>query len=92
MYYIATTIRIGLSGEFNSNTPLELTLGGGVGRKSGVFVGFELPFTWQFRLLAEHDIRRVTAGVEYRPFTGAGVRLMVRDEGPLVGFRYSMRF
>jgi len=92
MYYIALTYRLGLDGEFNSKTPLEMTFGGGFGRRNGMFVGLMLPFTWSFRLLAENDLRRVTTGFEYRPIHGLGLRAMWRDNETLFGVRFTQRF
>lgn len=90
--YLAFTNRIGLDGEFNGGTPMELTLGARFGKTSGAFVGVMLPFTWQFRLLAEHDAKRAAAGLEYLPFHGWSVRLMTDERGPSCAVRYIARF
>jgi hypothetical protein len=92
MYYFALTYRMGLDGDFNSKTPMELTLGGGFGRRSGMFMGVQLPFTWQFRLLAEHDLRRVNAGFEFRPFQGFAARAVWREGQSLLSVRYTAKF
>lgn len=92
MYYVALTYRMGLSGDFNSRTPMELTVGGGFGHRSGVFMGAQIPFTWQFRLLAEHDLRRVNAGFEFRPFHGFAVRTVWREGQSLISLRYTAKF
>ncbi len=92
MYYMSLTYRLGLDGEFNSRTPLELTCGGGFGRRSGVFFGVMIPFTWSFRVLAEHDLRRFTSGIEYQPIHGLGLRAMFRDQETLFGVRFTKRF
>ncbi|MEQ1935522.1 MAG: hypothetical protein ABL962_16810, partial [Fimbriimonadaceae bacterium] len=74
MAYLAFTYRFGLDGPHNSQTPLELTLGFGAGRRSGIFVGAMIPFTWQFRLLADHNTQGVSAGLEYFPLHNASLR------------------
>lgn len=90
--YVAFTYRMGLDGRYNSGVPMELTVGGGGGRRNGLFTGVVLPFTWQFRGFAEHDTRRITAGFEFRPVTGAALRLMWREGTPLASVRYTVRF
>lgn len=92
MYYVAFTYRVGLDGTYNSRSPLELTVGGGFGRRSGLFAGVQIPFTWQFRFLAEHDTKRVTAGVEYRTSWGLALRAAWRQDQTFLGARYTMRF
>lgn len=92
LYYIAFTYRFGLDGRYNSGVPLELTLGGGFGDRGGLFTGVVIPLTWQFRGFAEHDSRRITAGFEFRPIRGVGLRLMWRDRDPMASVRYVMRF
>lgn len=92
MYFIALTYRVGLDGDFNSRTPLEVTAGGGFGRRSGMFMGAQIPFTWQFRGLAEHDLRRVSAGFEYRAFPGFAARAVWREGQTLLSVRYTAKF
>lgn len=91
-YYFAFTYRLGLDGEYNSRTPLEISMGGMFGRRNGLFVGVQLPFTWQFRGLVEHDTRRVTGGFEYRPLHGFAVRALWRQGQTLLGVRYTAKF
>lgn len=92
MYYVAFTYRSGLDGDFNSKTPLELTMGAGFGRRHGMFAGVMLPFTWSFRGFAEHDLRRFTCGFEYQPLHGLGVRAVWRESETLFGVRFTKRF
>ena len=92
MYYLAFTQRFGLDGPYNSHTPLEITAGFGFGRRAGVFVGAMIPFTWQFRLLAEHDLNRVAAGFEYQPFHGSAIRAIFQQGSTQLGFRYTLKF
>lgn len=92
MYYVAFTQRFGLDGVHNSTTPLELTTGFGFGRRSGVFVGVMLPMTWQFRILAEHDLNRVAGGFEFRPFNGAAIRTVFQSGSTQLGLRYTYKF
>lgn len=92
MYYLAITQRFGLNGDFNSQNPLEITTGFGFGRRAGVFIGAMLPFTWQFRLLAEHDINRVAGGFEYQPFHGSAIRAIFQQGSTQLSFRYTVKF
>lgn len=92
MYYVAFTYRMGLDGRYNSGVPLELTVGGGFGERSGVFTGVVMPFTWQFRFMAEHDTVAITSGFEFRPVRGAAVRLLWREGTPIGSLRYTVRF
>lgn len=92
MAYLAITQRFGLDGQYNSQTPLEITMGFGFGRRAGVFVGAMVPFTWQFRLLAEHNINRVAAGFEYQPFHGSAVRAIFQNGSTQLSLRYTMKF
>jgi hypothetical protein len=92
MYYIALTYRLGLDGDYNSKTPLELTMGAGFGRRHGMFVGVQIPFRWSFRGFAEYDLRRFTSGLEYRPWHHLALRAMFRDNETLFGARVSYRF
>lgn len=92
MYYVAFTMRKALDGEFVGDTPLELTMGFGFGRRSGVFGGVSLPFTWQFRLLAEHDLRGPRAGLEYRMHSGLAFRTMFEEGRTSLAARYTVKF
>jgi hypothetical protein len=92
MYYIAFTQRFGLDGKFNSSAPLEISGGFGFGRRSGVFIGASIPFTYQFRFLAEHDLRKVSAGFELRPFNGAALRVLFHEGQTQLGARYTFKF
>jgi hypothetical protein len=92
MAYVAFTYRFGMDGPHNSFTPLELSLGFGVGRRNGVFVGVMVPFTWQFRLLADHNIRGVSAGLEYFPLHNASLRWIFREGQSQIGMRWTSRW
>lgn len=92
MYYIAITQRLGQDGEFNSHSPVEMTLGFGFGPRNGVFAGVSLPFTWQFRLMAEHDIREPRMGFEYKTHQGLAARIMFTEHSPSLGLRYTFKY
>jgi len=78
-FFVATTMRLGLDGDYNSDTPAELTVGGGTERFRGLFVGLSLPLTNRFRILAEHDSRSVRAGVEWWVTRQVAVRNIQED-------------
>ncbi len=90
--YLATTFRIGLDGDYNSDVPMELTIGVGTESIKGLFVGVMIPASENFRLLAEHDSLRITAGFEIRPVKGFGFRALFRENRTLWGLNYEMRF
>jgi hypothetical protein len=90
--YVAITSRVNNFQEINANTPLELTLGVGSGRYKGVFMGAKVPFSNSVRLLAEHDSRRVTAGVEFAPAKDVTLRWVVGDRQTRLGLTYLARF
>lgn len=79
--FIATTYRIGLVGEFNSDTPAELTLGVGTKPYRGAFVGVTLPFTATFRAIGEHDSRDLRAGFEFKPHRDVAFRWFHQEQG-----------
>jgi len=90
--YVATTFRIAPDGLYNENSPPELTLGFGTESLRGLFVGASLPFTDHFRLLAEHDSFRMTAGFEMKPLPGLALRMLYRQDETLLSVAYSVRF
>lgn len=90
--YLALTQRIGLDGDYNSSTPMEVTLGAKFGRRSSPFVGVSLPLTWQFRALAEHDGRFLRAGFEYRASPNFALRWATEEQGPTWSLRWTARF
>lgn len=92
MYYLAFTHRYGLDGQHNSMVPLEFTLGFAFGKRSGVFTGVSLPFTWQFRALAEHDLRRPSLGFEYQTHFGLTGRVIFTEGSTQLGFKYTFKY
>lgn len=88
--FLAITYRIGLMGDYNSDVPMELTIGART--RYGVFLGVMLPITTQFRLLTEHDGRRITAGLEVRPSPGLAARWLFRQNEGLFEVQLSTRF
>lgn len=90
--YIAITYRVSAESEFNNDVPLELTLGAGSGRRSPLFVGVQVPFTWSFRLLAEHDGNMPRLGFEYFPKKDWSARLQFDERRTTLSLRWSARF
>lgn len=91
-FYIASTFRIAPDGLYNENSPPELTIGFGTESLRGLFVGASLPFTDHFRLLAEHDSFRITAGFEIEPLPGLALRALYRQDETLLSVGYAVRF
>lgn len=90
--YLATSSRFFLDGEFNSDLYGELIMGFGIGGFRGAFTGLSLPISSQFRLVAEYDSRRITAGLDYRPDKAIQLRLLARDGVPFLGLTLTRRF
>jgi hypothetical protein len=90
--YLAITWRRGVIGDAVNNSFVELTVGFLFGGTNNGFVGVQLPFTDQFRLLAEHDGIRINSGMEFRFAPTASTRLLVREGRLAVGLGFAMRF
>lgn len=90
--FLAVTYRLGLDDPQNQGVPFEIHTGITVGHFTRPFVGVQIPFTWQTRLLAEHDGRAVNAGFEFRPVPGAAFRWLQMDGRPHWSLSYSTKF
>lgn len=90
--FIATTFRFGLDSEATTFVAGELTLGMNIARKSTPYVGFMLPLTDQFRLLAEHDGYRVNAGIDLRPVRHLALKVLFIDGVPQTGLQIQSKF
>lgn len=90
--YLAVTYRLGNSAPINQDIPTDFSFGFWT-RDEGIFyAGFEIPFSREVRLLAEHDSRFITAGFELKPVEEASLRFLFRDGYPMVGFKFQKRF
>lgn len=89
--YGAVTWRYNQFDPWNSQTPLEFTLGGGTGRYRGIFLSTRLPLADVFRIVVEHDSREVAFGTEIIPFQGARALWMVRAQRAYLGLGLSLR-
>lgn len=81
--YLAATYRFGQLGQFNQDSPAEVTIGIAQGDESTAFVGVMLPFRESFRMLAEFDTQRVSGGFEFRPHRDVWVRWVHRPKQSL---------
>jgi len=90
--YVAWTQRYGNIGELNQNVPTEFTIGASSQPDGPFFVGLMVPLAEHLRLLAEHNGKRLTAGVEMRPIPNVGVRLLFRQDENLAGLWVSAKF
>lgn len=89
--YVAVSFDLGMTGRYNGDTPMQVTLGAGTGGHNGMFVGVMIPWTRHFRLLAEYDATRITSGFEIRPRDGAWFRILARDRRAVWGLGWSAR-
>lgn len=90
--YAVLTYRIGLDGDYLGEIPAELSVGFGSGRFRGVFLGFMLPVTPQWRIVAENDFRASQAGIEFRPHRDVQLQWIFREQqGSRLGAFYTVR-
>lgn len=90
--YVAFTFKSNQDGLYNSNTPSEFTLGVGAGSFKGLFVGTRLPITDRFRLIAEHDSRLISAGLEILPLPNAKIQWIFRSKTTYLNGEFGFRF
>ena len=90
--FLAATWKINQDSPLNANSPIEVTLGGGTGRYRGAFFGARMPFTDGFRLLTEHDSRKLRLGFEIVPLRDLKVLWMTDEQTTSFGANYSVRF
>ena len=91
-FYVAATYRVGLGGGATTFLPAEISIAGTYGRKSTAMVGFMLPVTNGFRIMAEHDGYRVNAGFEMRPYMNVGFRYFFIGSRPQIGASFQTKF
>jgi len=91
-FYVAVTQREGYVDTVNGSIPLEFTLGGYFGSINSPFVGVMVPFTDRVRFLAEYNGKRITAGLDLRPFNNIGLRAVFEEHDLLVGAQVSIKF
>jgi hypothetical protein len=90
--YLAFTFFLGNTGEFNQDIPTEFTFGFWARRKGGLFLGASVPIAQPFRIVAEHDSRRLWAGFDIRPVKDASLKVMFSETSPSISFSYQTRF
>lgn len=90
-FYAAITFRPYFT-TANGDTPGEVTLGVLQGEYTHPFVGVGIPFTREFRLLAEHNGLRPAAGFEYRPKPNLGFRIQFREHQTMASLQLTTKF
>ncbi|MGV3614464.1 MAG: hypothetical protein ACO1SV_03930 [Fimbriimonas sp.] len=90
-FYAAITFRPVFT-TANGDTPADVTLGLFQGEYTHPFVGVSLPFTREFRVLAEHNGLRPAAGFEYRPRPNLGFRIQFRESQTLASLQLTTKF
>lgn len=91
-FYIAASYDVGLTGLYNGDSPMQVTVGAVGGSLTGPFVGVAIPFTHSFIGLAEHDSHRMTAGFEFKPTHDTSVRWLFNGNRVLWSAGFSLRF
>lgn len=90
--YFVTTFKEGFY-TIDGEVPADITLGFCFEQtRMYPMVGVSIPFSSQFRTLAEHDGKRLSAGVEARPAPNLGIRFTIEDRHSLFGLQYQHRF
>jgi len=91
-FYLSATYRVGLGGAATTFLPAEISIAATAGKKSTAMVGFMLPVTNGFRIMAEHDGYRVNAGFEMRPYMNVGFRYVFIGSIPQIGASFQTKF
>ena len=76
----------------NGDVPGEVTLGIMQGEYTHPFVGVGIPFSREFRILAEHNGLRPAAGFEYRPKPNYAFRFQFRERQTLLSLQLTTKF
>jgi hypothetical protein len=71
---------------------LQLTLGTGTGRFTGLFAGVRASLPGHVSLVAEYDARRVNVGVWLSPSARFSLRAELQNGEPFMGAAFSSRF
>lgn len=90
-FYAVTTFREPLQ-AINESVKSDITVGIQFGRLASPFVGFELPFSREVFLVAEHSGYRISAGLELRPAQNVIFRYVERGTQPVISLSLSSRF
>lgn len=90
--YLALTQYFGNLGDRNMDIPTEFSLGVWSRNKGQVFASIVLPFSEEFRLIAEAASGKVNAGFDIRPVKPVSIRLTFLDGKPTAGLRLTQRF
>ena len=91
-FYIATSYEVGLTGIYNGDSPMRLTVGAYTGGLNGPFVGVAIPFSRTFIGLAEHDSRNLTAGFQLKPTEDTYIEWLFKNNEVLWAAGFTMRF
>jgi hypothetical protein len=89
--YLAFTNRMSVT-AFDGDQYADLTFGLAVDDRVKPMLGFSLPLASSFRLLTEHDGRKLSAGVEVRPARTLYARYFVSGSDNFLSLGFSHRF
>ncbi|MBS1723975.1 MAG: hypothetical protein JSS66_13600 [Armatimonadetes bacterium] len=90
--FLAVTYRYGNEGALNQDIPTDLTLGIW-SRKTGLaFFGVNLPFSETFRLIGEHNSKRLAGGFELRARPGIVFKTVFEAGGTQFGLSLNTKF
>jgi hypothetical protein len=89
--YLAFTNRMSVT-AFDGDQYADLTFGIAVDDRVKPMLGFTLPLASSFRLLTEHDGRKLSAGVEIRPARTLCARYFVSGSDNFLSLGFTHRF
>jgi hypothetical protein len=89
--YVALTYRQSTP-TGDGDQPSDLTIGAYAGENSSAFVGWSQPLSANFRLLADHNGYRLSAGMEFRPIRNLALRFLARGPQTFMSVGYTVRF
>jgi hypothetical protein len=92
VFFGALTWRMGLDGDLNYDTPMEITTGYVVGDRNGLVLGVMIPFARFFRGVAEYDAHEAIAGLDLRPIPEASIRWLHRRGQSFWSLSWTRRF
>jgi hypothetical protein len=71
---------------------VQLTLGVGTGRFSGVVAGLRADLPYRVSLIAEYDARRFNAGIWFAPVKPLTLKAELQNGNPYLGAEVRARF
>ncbi|MFN8138293.1 MAG: hypothetical protein U0R49_00680 [Fimbriimonadales bacterium] len=84
--FLAATFQFNLTESWSYRERINLTIGAGTGLR-GAFMSLNWPIYTRLAFIAEHDSRDLSAGFDFEPVAGFGIRALVRNNKPEYGIQ-----